>query len=54
MTLTPVDDHLLEGDETITAAGRDAGADGDRGRTLTLADDEEVSRQVIAGGGPGP
>ena len=47
MTITPVDDNLLEGDETIGLRGATPGLTV-VGTTLTLADDEEVPAVSLA------
>ena len=47
VTITPTDDRLLEGDETIVLRGSTAGLLVE-GTTLTLADDEEVPAVSLA------
>ena len=42
-TLTPVDDNLIEGDETITVAGTSTGALGAAQTSVTLTDDDQPS-----------
>ena len=42
-TLTPVDDNLIEGDETITVVGTSTGALGAAQTSVTLTDDDQPS-----------